>query len=529
MLLFSTTTVQYELRLFDVLGNLASIQYPRFVGVVRIFVYLVAGYAVSVGAAQVGKTWRSSALAVPSSRKLLVAVVVLVIPLLTQLPQYLGHNHAPDGETLVTENELGWWQDYQDAAAWINDKPGRIAAFQDSSEHVFATLPIFTGQAVYTGGFVPAHTYRYFFEGQRKASWLPALGIKWVMSLGPWRSAPRDTELRKAFGRIRIYELPGDIEPPVSTRDGQCDARLVRFSDDQVVVRMDKVDTPCRIVIHRSDFPNWHATLDGRNMTIERASVIPESSYRPFMSVWVSAPGTLNLQWKDVPADIIGGRLATFGWAWLSILIFFSVRRASWAAVKERLSERVKPYRIGIEWMTRLALIVVLLGAVTFAWQRTAESHFTFDRHLDEAVRGVLVQGQVDDCQLAANGRGWTCGDKWDLVRSGLFSFVYDSRYCIYAHPSPRGPKVLRFSDVPLKTRLSGFYGLLDSSQGRGDVRFSVKVGDQPPVEFKTSKVGQLNGFDIVTREGAEDVEFRVEADRPAWRHFCFNAQVTGK
>ena len=86
----------------------------------------------------------------------------------------------------------------------------------------------------------------------------------------------------------------------------------------------------------------------------------------------------------------------------------------------------------------------------------------------------------------------------------------------------------MRFKDVPLKTRLSGFYGLLDTSQGRGDVDFSVSVGEKPPLKFTASKVGELKGFEIVTREGATDVEFRIEAERPAWRHFCFNAQVLG-
>jgi hypothetical protein len=528
MLLFSTTTIQYQLRLFDVLGNLASIQYPRFVGVVRIFMYLIAGYAVSMGFDFLKQAWNKQPPTGSSRRRLLFVIVALVTPLLTQIPQYIGHNHAPDGETLVTENELGWWQDYQDAAAWLKDKPGRIAAFQDPSDHVFSTLPIFTGQAVYTGGFVPAHTYRFFFEGQRNASWLPQLGVKWVMSLGPWRGAPSGTELRKAFGRIRIYEMAGDLVAPVSIREGKCDARIVRFADDQMVVSVTNVEEPCRVVMHSSDFPNWRASIGGRDVEIERAAVIPGEAYAPFMSVWVSAPGTLNVRWQDVTADIIGGRLAAFGWVWLSILIIFGFRRDWWISMKQHLSDRLKPRQIGIEWVTRALLVVVVFMAILGAWQRTTETHYTFDRHLDDAQRGILIKDQVDECQPSPNGRGWICGDKWDSVRSGLFSFVYDSRYCIYAHPSPRGPKVLRFKDVPLSTRLSGFYGLLDTSQGRGDVHFSVKVGSHPPIEYSTSKIGQINAFDVVTREGPEDVEFRIEADRPAWRHFCFNAQIIG-
>ena len=56
----STTTIQYHFRLFDLLGNLASIQYPRFVGVVRIFMYLIAGYTFAVGLEYLRKAWGAS-------------------------------------------------------------------------------------------------------------------------------------------------------------------------------------------------------------------------------------------------------------------------------------------------------------------------------------------------------------------------------------------------------------------------------------------------------------------------------------
>ena len=526
MLLFSTTTIQYHLRLFDVLGNLASIQYPRFVGVVRIFMYLIAGYAVSVGWAGIRQRWDLTSRAGRYKNPVAIALLVLAIPLCAPIPKYLGHNHMPDDETLVTENELGWWEDYLSAAEWIRDKPGRIAAFQDPSEHVFATLPIFTGQSVYTGGFVPAHTYRFFFEDQRNTSWLPTLGVKWVLSLGPWRSAPGTSELRKSFGRIRIYELAGNVRPPISIRDGDCKAHSVHFSESQVVVSVTDVKSPCRVVIHRSDFPNWHAAFNGREVAIERASVVPQTSYSPFMSVWASKAGTLDIRWKPVTSDTVGKWVAVFGWIWLLALAVFSIRRQWWLDLKSRAAMLLVHQKNRLEWAARIALVLTVVFGLSAAVQRSQETHYTLDRHLDEAESGILVKGEVDACRPSRAGRGWNCGEKWDLIRSGLFSYIYDSRYCIYAHPSPRGPKVIRFKDVPLRSRLSGFFGLLDSSQGRGDVHFSVAVGDNPPIRYRASKIGELKGFELVTREGTDDVEFQIEADKPAWRHFCFNAQV---
>ncbi|MFT7625111.1 MAG: putative membrane protein, partial [Myxococcota bacterium] len=53
MIVFASATTHYELRLFDVLSPLASIQYPRFVGFVRILAYLLAGY----GFAELLRVW----------------------------------------------------------------------------------------------------------------------------------------------------------------------------------------------------------------------------------------------------------------------------------------------------------------------------------------------------------------------------------------------------------------------------------------------------------------------------------------
>ena len=61
---------------------------------------------------------------------------------------------------------------------------------------------------------------------------------------------------------------------------------------------------------------------------------------------------------------------------------------------------------------------------------------------------------------------------------------------------------------------------------GSGQVRMSVEVGDRAPVVFRTDAVGRAVGFEIWTEPGPADVTFVIEADQPAWRHFCFNAQV---
>jgi hypothetical protein len=444
---------------------------------------------------------------------------------------YFVANHVPSSpESFVTQKDLDWWPDYLRATTWIRehteDEPwSRVGGFGHPHDHVLTTLPMYTGAPVFTGESVPGHTYRYFFHGHQDRETLRAVGVRYVLANPGWASGRDQVALRAEFGRIHIYELT-DAQPTVASPMGECTVQPVRTQDDEVLLAILDVQEPCRIRIHRSDFPNWRATMGGQDLAIERAPTHEGSDYSAFMSVLVPESGLLELRWEHTRGDRFGAWISVVAWLVFGFLVLLWTRPAVYAFLRERAPVFSPALRRGgtrLVWgVTVVSLCLVVVAGVS----RSQERRYTLDRHLDDAEKVVQVGDERQPCKEARRGPGWRCGQDWDLVRGGLFSFGYDNRYCVYAHPSPRGPKHVRFADVPLGERLSGFYGLLDTSQGPGKVHMEVTIDEGPPLRFTAQEVGAAVGFEVKTTPGTAAVQFTITADRPDWRHFCFNAQV---
>ncbi|HIN86899.1 MAG TPA: hypothetical protein EYN06_10485 [Myxococcales bacterium] len=533
MAVVASSTTLYNLRLLDMSSSFASIQYPRFVGVIRVLAYLLCGYAIvefwrmsaplreTIGTFSRKEFWRSVvAVSIP---------VILCLPFIPSLARYARINHTVDGMSLRTQKTLDWWGDFQETAEYLKmkmaDHPGaRIAAFGQESDHIFSLLPIYTGLPVYTGGPVPAHTYRFFFLGEQDIGTVRALGAKYAIATNDWGSKLSGVTLKKTFGPIRVYEIE-DLVPTLASPVGDCSVSASADAEGGLDIVVSRAKGPCRIRIHRSDYPNWQAEFDGQAITIERIPAHRGSTYAAFMSVLAPGNGSLRIGWVSTRGDIAGASIALTALIIALLLLWFSFKSSHW----ERLIVFFSPSSEGTRyWATRGVWSVVgVIGVSILAvcLLRASEYRYTFDRHLNEAERTVEVRGERIPCRKS-DSDSWVCGQSWDMIRSGFFSFVYDNRYCIFAHPSPQGPKHLTFKDVPLKSRLSGFYGLLDSSRGRGTVNMDITVGDAPPVRFSTRETGYAIGFDMPTQEGIADVEVTVTATQPDWRHLCFNIQV---
>jgi hypothetical protein len=535
MTLLASSTLLYELRLFDVASPFASIQYPRFIGVVRVFMYLLAGYTIQE-LVRAGKGLRqrlrecTSRIQRAKSIAFLLLPVLLITPFIPGSVGYFWANHRAQTSGIQTQHDLLWWDDFRSAADYLKDELrdepwSRVAAIGDPYDHVFSTLPVYTGAPVYTGGFVPAHTYRFFFEGKRDANTLRAVGVRYVLAHTSWGRKRSDLAHRKTFGVLSVYELK-KANPRRASPIGTCSVLETRATNKRLQFLVSDVRGACRLRIHRSDYPNWQADLDGTPLEIERVGIHPGSSYDAFMSVDVPADGTLTLRWVDQPSDRVGWWLGGMG---LLMLVGIGLRNR-FPRLRAWLSARVptpsrKTRRRGAVVLWAL-LLLGLLGSVVVATQRAQEVTYTFDRHLDEAERYVEADGKRIDCVRASLEPGWRCSVNWDLIAAGLYSFDYDNRYCIYAHPSPAGIKHITFRDVPLKKRLSGFYGLLDTSQGIGPVHMDIRIGDADPVRFTVKKPKRAIGFELMTPPGVATVDIAIQADQPDWRQFCFNMQV---
>ena len=543
MLLFATATTQYDLRLFDVLSPLASIQYPRFLGFVRIFVYLLCAYGL-VELWGLTRPMRQRLIALNRGARIR-AVVAMLLPLLLALPltgalvDYLEQNHWPSkGETFRTPNEVSWYADYVQAAEWVKGEMdgqpwSRVGAFGHPYDHILSTLPIYTGLPVYTGGFVPAHTYRFFFDGQRDADMLTAVGVRYVLATPGWGREHPTAVPREVFGAVHVFELP-TTAPARATAVGDCQVSVAESGSDSdhLTIAVEGVTEPCRVRIHRSDFPNWKARFtslaggEEQALDIERITPYAASHYAAFMSVVVPANGTLQVAWEPTPSDTIGRATSGVAWFFFALLVLFSFKRQWLERLLARLpsvSPALTTWGTRAVWATAGLLVVV---GTALGVGRAREASYTFDRHVSAAEKTVTRGDQEFACGPAEVGTGWTCGEGWDRIDSGLFSYVYDSRYCIFVHPSPHGDKHLTFRNVPLGRRLSGFYGLLDTSKGRGKVQMDVTVGVAPTITFETEEIGKVIGLELFTTPGPADVRISVRAERPEWRHLCFNLQV---
>jgi hypothetical protein len=107
----------------------------------------------------------------------------------------------------------------------------------------------------------------------------------------------------------------------------------------------------------------------------------------------------------------------------------------------------------------------------------------------------------------------------------------YRPRRCIWAHPTPHGPLVIRFDAVPLGASIRGHAGLpwLIMRDGLGPpVELEVRAGGRSLGTFVHRDQDGWSGFEFPTGQpGAiAAVEFEVRSTSTRERHFCFHADT---
>lgn len=108
----------------------------------------------------------------------------------------------------------------------------------------------------------------------------------------------------------------------------------------------------------------------------------------------------------------------------------------------------------------------------------------------------------------------------------------YRPRRCIWAHPPPGGPLVLRFRDVPLGGKIRGFGGLpwllFRDSVGAPPVEIEVRVdGASIGTHLHRDEQGWAPFAFATGRAGTRaSVEFEIRSASIKDRHFCFQADT---
>lgn len=108
----------------------------------------------------------------------------------------------------------------------------------------------------------------------------------------------------------------------------------------------------------------------------------------------------------------------------------------------------------------------------------------------------------------------------------------YRPRRCLWAHPPGRGALSIRFDDVPLGARVTGYAGLsyfLFRDGGGAPVDLQVRVDGESVGRYRHHEERGWAPFAFATpgkagRRG--DVEFRVTSADAHARHFCFYADT---
>jgi hypothetical protein len=106
----------------------------------------------------------------------------------------------------------------------------------------------------------------------------------------------------------------------------------------------------------------------------------------------------------------------------------------------------------------------------------------------------------------------------------------YRPRRCIWAHPSDRGPLLIRYADVPLGQVIRGYGGLtwFLMRDGAGTpIEMTVRVGGERIGTFEHRDEQGWHRFEFPVGRHAgsrAEVEFEVSSQSAKDRHFCFYA-----
>jgi hypothetical protein len=129
--------------------------------------------------------------------------------------------------------------------------------------------------------------------------------------------------------------------------------------------------------------------------------------------------------------------------------------------------------------------------------------------------------------------RRFVCQDDFYLNVSA--TIIADEKFlprrCIYAHPTPKGARVVRFDKVPLGQRIvghSGMYWMIERSKLGAPVDIEVRVDgeDLGTVTHTDGEGWKRFEIDLGSHANAQEasVEFAISTKDYEHRHFCFQA-----
>lgn len=174
---------------------------------------------------------------------------------------------------IQTRSRIRNWKDYEAYFAWYRKLDPKKHAFFRIAYHLqaqtFATAPFHNFIPVYKIGFSCCTNFRYRPDKPVLYKWL---SIKYVVS-NRLLHDQSSYKLEKQFGRIRVYRYL-HYSPQRYTLEGPGKVEVRQFADERMQLRLSAVKAPgSKLILHRANYYNWKATLDGRPVAIETAAL----------------------------------------------------------------------------------------------------------------------------------------------------------------------------------------------------------------------------------------------------------------
>ncbi len=536
VLFLASSTAFHELDLISISPAFGQVQFQRLAIPVKVCLLLLAGYALQVAftriAGEVARpafSWR---------RYLLTALVMLsVAPFVEPALRAWGKTYGAEVGRIRTRKDLRHWDDYQRFLSWskeLGERQGkkpqelvRIAYVRPYNDHFFAAAPVYNHLPAYKVGFTPCTNFIHKPD-TADPNLYRMLQVKYVVSIGTQRG--RDLRLAKRFGAIHVYENLG-YSPKRYTLIGPGTVKVAAFEPERVRLVVSGAGPDSRLVLHRANYPNWSATVDGRPLPIETAAL---ETHNIFIGV-PAKNGTIELRYRWPAVNVVGSLIS---WAAIGLLLLMVACRYR-PALAERLAERLLPLgrraeRHGL-WIGVGLVALALIGLTAKAATRggSKDDARSLLSKLDRAVVELERGGRRTPCPRQRDRFVCSKSHSWNFV--GPVSHRIDGQFrrCLWAHPVDGGKLQVRFGKIELGRALVGHHGLLDdavrSHPTGAPVQLEVAVeGGERRAFTRPNGLGWAH-FRLDTQKLAgkrADVTFTVTARRAGGRHYCFEASI---
>lgn len=355
------------------------IMYRRFATTAKPLWYALAGLGLGTavhGVAQLGRPHQTS---VGLRRVMLCALAPLVWSLLVALPVLVP---GPIGRTLTADN-AGLAADLdklrgvlREQRVQLGDRPARVAYWRDGVGDYELIAVADTGFGYVSTERPPCQAYARFNSG-RNLDTMRWLGTSVLIA----RQAQKNPGLESIgrFGQFLAYRVKEHATYPVELK-GEGAVEVLRWEPMARRLELRDVDSKSQLILGFPPYRKWHATLNGREVSLQRY----DRAGFTFSRLSELEAGVVELAYDDTWYE----RLAAVAGLLCVLLALVAIFRDRDLPPLGRAQTMKRLVRAGLIALAVLAVVVVILGQV---WgDRSAEQHWAARESKAPALRSVL-------------------------------------------------------------------------------------------------------------------------------------------